>query len=124
MCIRDRTNNNTNGGGSFIEQGAQQINVQSVGLYTSVQDIEKTVVKTQNGAAIRIRDIATVTQGPKTRLGQIGRATHRPDGVIVDNPDTVEEMCIRDSYSVVSYTVVERTNEFGIRMALDRKSVV
>jgi len=84
------TNNNTNGGGSFIEQGAQQINVQSVGLYTSVQDIEKTVVKTQNGAAIRIRDIATVTQGPKIRLGQIGRATHRPDGVIVDNPDTVE----------------------------------
>jgi cobalt-zinc-cadmium resistance protein CzcA len=82
--------NNTNGGGSFIEQGAQQINVQSVGLFTSVQDIEKTVVKTQNGAAIRIRDIATVTQGPKIRLGQIGRATHRPDGVIVDNPDTVE----------------------------------
>jgi cobalt-zinc-cadmium resistance protein CzcA len=83
-------NNNTNGGGSFIEQGAQQINVQSVGLYTTVQDIEKTVVKTQNGAAIRIRDIATVTQGPKIRLGQIGKSTHRPDGVIVDNPDTVE----------------------------------
>jgi cobalt-zinc-cadmium resistance protein CzcA len=83
-------NNNTNGGGSFIEQGSQQINVQSMGLFRNVQDIEKTVVKTQNGAAIRIRDIATVTQGPKIRLGQIGKATHRPDGVIVDNPDTVE----------------------------------
>jgi cobalt-zinc-cadmium resistance protein CzcA len=82
--------NNTNGGGSFIEQGAQQINVQSVGLYTTVQDIADTVVKTQNGAAIHIRDIATVTQGPRIRLGQIGRATHRPDGTIVDNPDTVE----------------------------------
>ncbi|MGA2673536.1 MAG: CusA/CzcA family heavy metal efflux RND transporter [Terracidiphilus sp.] len=83
-------NNNTNGGGSFIEQGAQQINVQSLGLYSSVQDIENTVVKTQNGAAIQIKDIATVAQGPKIRLGQIGRATHRPDGTIVDNPDTVE----------------------------------
>jgi cobalt-zinc-cadmium resistance protein CzcA len=83
-------NNNTNGGGSFIEQGSQQINVQSVGLFRSVQDIEKTVVKTQNGAAIRIRDLATVVQGPKIRLGQIGKATHRPDGVIIDNPDTVE----------------------------------
>jgi cobalt-zinc-cadmium resistance protein CzcA len=82
--------NNTNGGGSFIEQGAQQINVQSVGLYTSVQDIENTVVKTQSGASIRIKDIATVAQGPKIRLGQIGRAMHRDDGVIVDNPDTVE----------------------------------
>jgi cobalt-zinc-cadmium resistance protein CzcA len=82
-------NNNTNGGGSFIEQGSQQINVQSVGLYTSVQDIENTVVKTQNGAAIKIKDIATVAQGPKIRLGQIGKAIHRSDGAIVDNPDSV-----------------------------------
>jgi cobalt-zinc-cadmium resistance protein CzcA len=87
-------NNNTNGGGSFIEQGAQQINVQSVGLYSSVQDIENTVVKTQNGAPIRVRDIATVTQGPKIRLGQIGRSIHVTDAqghsTIIDNPDTVE----------------------------------
>jgi cobalt-zinc-cadmium resistance protein CzcA len=82
--------NNTNGGGSFIEQGAQQINVQSAGLFISVQDIENTVVKTSNGAAIKIKDIATVAQGPKIRLGQIGRAIHRVDGKIVDNPDTVE----------------------------------
>jgi heavy metal efflux system protein len=64
--------------------------VQSLGLFNTVQDIENTVVKTNNGAPIRIKDIATVTQGPKIRLGQIGRATHRPDGAIVDNPDTVE----------------------------------
>jgi cobalt-zinc-cadmium resistance protein CzcA len=83
-------NNNTNGGGSFIEQGAQQINVQSTGLYTTVQDIENTVVKTQSGSAISIKDIAIVSQGAKIRLGQIGKATHRDDGVIVDNPDTVE----------------------------------
>ena len=82
-------NNNSNGGGSFIEQGTQQINVQSLGLYTTTQDIENTVVKTQNGAPIRIRDIATVEQGPKIRLGQIGRAWHKGD-TIVDNPDTVE----------------------------------
>ena len=82
--------NNTNGGGSFIEQGAQQINVQSVGLFTNVQDIENTVVKTSNGTPVKVKDIAVVEQGPKIRLGQIGRATHRPDGKIVDNPDTVE----------------------------------
>jgi heavy metal efflux system protein len=82
--------NNSNGGGSFIEEGAQQINVQSLGLYTSVRDIENTVVKTANGAAVKIRDIATIEQGPKIRLGQVGRAARRPDGTIVDNPDTVE----------------------------------
>jgi cobalt-zinc-cadmium resistance protein CzcA len=83
-------NNNANAGGSFIEQGAQQVNVQAAGLYNGVRDIEDTVVKTQNGAAISIKDIATVSQGAKIRLGQIGRATRRADGVIVDNPDTVE----------------------------------
>ena len=83
-------NNNTNGGGSFIEQGTQQVNVQSLGLYGTIQDIENTVIKTQNGAAIKIKDIATVMQGPKIRLGQIGRSTHLPDGEIIDNPDTVE----------------------------------
>src|SRR5487761_1996017 len=82
--------NNTNGGGSFIEQGSQQVNVQSLGLYSTVQDIANTVIKTANGTPIRVRDIATVDQGPKIRLGQVGRAWHRADGKIVDNPDTVE----------------------------------
>lgn len=82
--------NNSNGGGSFIEEGAQQINVQSLGLFRTVQDIESTVIKTSNGTAIHVKDIATVVQGPKIRLGQIGRAIHRSDGSIVDNPDTVE----------------------------------
>jgi cobalt-zinc-cadmium resistance protein CzcA len=83
-------NNNTNGGGSFIEQGAQQINVQGAGLYRNVKDIEQTVIKSQNGMPIKITDIATVEQGPKIRLGQIGRASHEANGTIIDNPDTVE----------------------------------
>jgi cobalt-zinc-cadmium resistance protein CzcA len=82
--------NNTNGGGSFIEKGAQQINVQTLGLYRGVHDIEDTVVKTQNGASVLVREIASVNQGAKIRLGQIGRAMHLSSGVVVDNPDTVE----------------------------------
>src|SRR5579862_3747197 len=73
------SNNNVNAGGSFIEQGLQQINVRAVGLMTSVEDIEQTVLKTQNGTPLRIQDIATVVQGPKIRLGQIGKAIHRVD---------------------------------------------
>ena len=84
------TNANANGGGSFIEQGAQQINVRAVGLVRHVQDIEKTVLKTQNGTALRVKDIAVVRQGPKIRLGQIGKAIHRLDGVVVDDDDVVE----------------------------------
>jgi len=84
------TNNNVNAGGSFIQQGLQQINVRSVGLFDNVQDIGKTVLKTQNGTPIHIRDIATVMQGPKIRLGRIGHAIHRKDGKIVDNDDVIE----------------------------------
>ena len=83
-------NNNTNGGGSFIEKGAQQVNVQALGLYSSVRDIENTVVKTENGTPVDMSDIASVNQGAKIRLGQIGRSTHVSNGVVVDNPDTVE----------------------------------
>ena len=84
------TNANLNGGGSFIEQGSQQINVRAVGLVTDIHDIEKTVLKTQNGTPLRIKDIAVVTQGPKIRLGQIGKAVHRSDGVVEDDDDVVE----------------------------------
>ena len=56
------TNANSNTGGSFIEQGSQQINVRGVGLVTSVADIEKTVLKTQSGTALRVKDIGVVTQ--------------------------------------------------------------
>ena len=130
------SSNNTNGGGSFIEQGAQQINVQSAGLFTCVQDIENTVVKTANGAAIKIKDIATVAQGPKIRLGQIGRATHREDGKIIDNPDTVEGIVLLqkgdDSDPVLSgiHAKVKELNEHvlpkgvQIKPFLDRSNLV
>jgi cobalt-zinc-cadmium resistance protein CzcA len=83
-------NNNVNAGGSFIEEGLQQINVRAVGLVTTVRDIEQTVLKTQSGTPLRVQDIATVMQGPKIRLGQIGKTIHRSDGLLVDNPDVVE----------------------------------
>jgi cobalt-zinc-cadmium resistance protein CzcA len=82
--------NNTNAGGSFIEEGSQQVNVQSLGLFNTTQDISDTLIKTANGTAIRVKDIATVEQGPKIRLGQIGRAWHLDNGSILDNSDTVE----------------------------------
>ena len=83
-------NNNVNAGGSFVEAGLQQVNVRAIGLVNSVRDIEDTVVKTQAGTPVRIKDIGTVAQGPKIRLGQIGKSIHRADGRIIDNGDVVE----------------------------------
>jgi heavy metal efflux system protein len=83
------TNNNTNAGGSFIQEGLQQINVRSVGLVDRAQDIERTVIMTKNGTPLRVKDIATVSQGPKIRLGQFAKAIHRDNGKIIDNDDVV-----------------------------------
>src|SRR5271156_539728 len=66
-------NNNTNAGGSFIEQGQQQVNVREVGLYKNVKDIEDTVLKTQPGPPLRVKDTATVVRAPKIRLGKTGK---------------------------------------------------
>jgi cobalt-zinc-cadmium resistance protein CzcA len=83
-------NNNVNAGGSFIEQGLQQVNVRAIGLVNTVHDIQETVIKAQNGTALRVQDIAGVMQGPKIRLGRNGKAIHRADGRIIDNNDVVE----------------------------------
>jgi heavy metal efflux system protein len=84
------TINNINAGGSFVETGLQQMNVREVGLFRSLQDIEQTVLTTKNGTPVRIKDIAVVEMGPRIRLGHMARATHRPDGVIVDEPDVIQ----------------------------------
>jgi cobalt-zinc-cadmium resistance protein CzcA len=82
--------NNVNAGGSFIQSGLQQINVREVGLFAGVKDIEETVLTAKSGTALRVSDIAAVRQGPKIRLGQIGKTIHRSDGHLVDNDDAVE----------------------------------
>jgi len=88
------TNNNANAGGSFIQEGLQQINVREVGMVDHVHDIEQTVVLSKAGTPLRVKDVAVVSQGPKIRLGQFARAFHREvihqeNGKIVDNDDVV-----------------------------------
>jgi cobalt-zinc-cadmium resistance protein CzcA len=129
-------NNNTNAGGSFVEAGLQQINVRAVGLFNSVRDIEQTVITTKNGTALRVMDIATVAQGPKIRLGQIGKAIHRANGTVLDNDDVVEGIVLlrkganSDDTLVGIHDKVKELNEHilppGVKVVpfLDRSDLV
>jgi cobalt-zinc-cadmium resistance protein CzcA len=129
-------NNNVNAGGSFVEAGLQQINVRAVGLVRSVQDIANTVIKTVNGTPIRVKDLGTVSQGPKIRLGQIGKAIHRSDGKVIDDGDVVEGIVLlrkgADADSVLDaiHAKVDQLNQRilppGVRVVpfLDRSSLV
>ncbi|HTZ45998.1 MAG TPA: CusA/CzcA family heavy metal efflux RND transporter [Verrucomicrobiae bacterium] len=110
-------NSNSNAGGSFIEEGLQQVNVRMVGLVTNVHDIEQTVLITKNGTPIRVKDIAVVEQGPKIRLGQFARATHTNDGKIIDNDDVVSGIALlrkganTDDALKALHTKVEELND-------------
>jgi cobalt-zinc-cadmium resistance protein CzcA len=84
------SSNNINAGGSFVEIGMQQMNVRALGLYSNVHDIEQTMLTTKSGTALRVKDIAEVSQGPKIRLGHMARANHIEDGRIVDEPDVIQ----------------------------------
>jgi cobalt-zinc-cadmium resistance protein CzcA len=106
------SNNNVNAGGSFVNQGLQQVNVNESALVKNIKDVADTVVFTKNGTPIRLKDIAVVAQGPKIRLGQFARGTHCvpgartyydyvglvcrgvPDGQILDNDDVVSGIAL------------------------------
>src|SRR5580693_801787 len=130
------TNNNVNAGGSFIQQGLQQVNVRSIGLFDNVQDIGKTVLKTQNGTPIHIRDIGSVMQGPKIRLGRIGKAIHRHDGKVIDDNDVIEGIVLlrkgaeSDATLIAIHDKVKELNEHilpkGVKVVpfLDRSDLV
>jgi len=130
------SNNNVNAGGSFIQEGLQQINVRSIGLFDNVQDIGKTVLKTQNGTPIHIRDIGSVLQGPRIRLGRIGKALHRRDGKILDDDDVIEGIVLlrkgaeSDATLVAIHEKVKELNDHilpkGVKVVpfLDRSDLV
>jgi cobalt-zinc-cadmium resistance protein CzcA len=83
------SNNNANGGGSFIQAGEQQMNVREVGLVRTIQDIGNTVVTEKGGTPIRIQDLGVVEQGPMIRLGQFGDTYRRKDEKLADSDDVV-----------------------------------
>jgi cobalt-zinc-cadmium resistance protein CzcA len=130
------SNNNVNAGGSFIEAGLQQVNVREVGLVKTVRDIEQTVILTKNGAPLRIKDIATVMQGPKIRLGHFAKAIHRQDGRIIDNDDVISGIVLlrkgaeSDSTLEGIHEKVKELNEYilphGVKVVpfLDRSDLV
>ena len=88
------TNNNANAGGSFLQEGLQQINVREVGQISNVRDIANTVIQAKNGTPLKVSEIANVMQAPKIRLGQFAHAIRRSDGKIIDNSDVVSGIAL------------------------------
>ena len=63
--------NNENTGGAYIDKKPYAYFIRGIGMVKSINDIEKIVVKSNNGIPILIRDVATVQIGSSTRYGAV-----------------------------------------------------
>ena len=63
--------NNENTGGAYIDKQPYVYFIRGLGMVKNIPDIEKIVVKNNNGIPILIRDVATVSEGSAARYGAV-----------------------------------------------------
>ncbi len=66
-------NGNTNAGGSYLEQGAQQYLIRGIGLFRDKSDIEHVVLAERDGTPVLVKDVARVEIGAVPRQGVAGQ---------------------------------------------------
>ncbi len=69
--------NSTNVGGGTITRAGESLLVQGIGLLTNLEQIEKVVVKSEDGVPIYIRNIGEVVDGHEIRRGAVTYEGHR-----------------------------------------------
>src|SRR6202521_6469888 len=65
-------NSNVNVGGNTVNIGPQAAVVRGVGLIRSIDSLASTMVASNNGTPVLVKDVATVTVGEQPRLGIAG----------------------------------------------------
>jgi cobalt-zinc-cadmium resistance protein CzcA len=63
---------NVNVGGGFLRQGDQEVTVRGLGYLESPADIKRIVLKSKDGTAVTVGDVATVVQSYTPRRGSVG----------------------------------------------------
>ena len=76
---------NLNVGGDVIERNGQAFVVRGIGLLNNISDIENIIVTNINGVPILVKNIATVKEAGKPRLGQVARDFNKDviEGIVV-----------------------------------------
>jgi cobalt-zinc-cadmium resistance protein CzcA len=64
---------NSSAGGGYILKGWEQMVIRGDGLFHSLQDVERVVLKVADGTPVLIRDVADVAFGGETRQGAVTR---------------------------------------------------
>ncbi len=64
---------NANAGGGVVVRGWEQLYLRGVGLLKDIPDIERIVLKAEDGAPVYVRDVADVVIGAEPRQGAVSR---------------------------------------------------
>jgi cobalt-zinc-cadmium resistance protein CzcA len=65
--------NNANAGGGVVVRGWEQFYLRGVGLLRDIPDIERIVLKSEDGVPVYVRDVAEVIIGAEPRQGAVTR---------------------------------------------------
>ncbi len=96
--------NNSNAGGGYIEHAGEAYLVRATGLIGSIEDIEQIKVKSVDGVAVYVRDVADIMIGNELRTGA---GTHNGEEVVVGTA----MMLLGANSRTVSEDVHERMGE-------------
>jgi cobalt-zinc-cadmium resistance protein CzcA len=87
--------NNDNVGGDVVEKGSQAFLVRGLGLVNDLGDIENIIIKNINGTPIFVKEIGTVKESSKPKMGKVGRGDEKDvvEGIVLlrrgENPSEV-----------------------------------
>ena len=73
QMLQTLNNSNMNVGGQTVNFGPQAAVVRGVGLIHTLDDLRDTMLTSNNGSPIYVKDVATVTIGNQPRLGIVGQ---------------------------------------------------
>jgi cobalt-zinc-cadmium resistance protein CzcA len=98
--------NNQNVGGDIVRKGSQAFVVRGLGLLNGMTDISNIIIREIDQVPIFVKDVATVSESFKPRLGKVGRDLEpdvvegivllrkgeNPSQVLVDLNNTIEDL--------------------------------
>ncbi len=121
------SHSNINVGGDIIEKGSQAYVVRGVGLLDKISDIESVMITNLKGTPILVKNVATVVETGKPRLGQVGlnEQDDLVQGIIVmlrgENPSKVIER-VKDRIEDLNERILPK--DVQIQPFLDRTELV
>ncbi|MEI7428069.1 MAG: CusA/CzcA family heavy metal efflux RND transporter [Betaproteobacteria bacterium] len=111
-------NSNSNVGGRTVSVGDQSINIRGVGLVQNLSDIEKIVLTQQNGLAVRVKDVATISEGFMPRLGEAGRDEQKDvvTGVVIMNRTLQTNQIIEKAREAINKLNTDGSLPHGVKV--------